>query len=175
MWVLLLVSHHLNIITVSNQSFESSDWSSQPATRMPAGRRAGGCSQRVWGWKKWLILKFTLKEPAAGSSKSPWRDQVRIQNHQLRISVTELQLHCSDSDVFMLNPEGVEEPVKVLEMENGIFECNYYPIMTGKYMVTITWGGHSIPRRWDISWSFYSPVCLFDHWGNIHRSEDSSN
>uniref|UniRef100_A0A3Q2PCJ9 Filamin C n=1 Tax=Fundulus heteroclitus TaxID=8078 RepID=A0A3Q2PCJ9_FUNHE len=42
--------------------------------------------------------------------------------------------------------KGREEPVKVLEMENGIYECNYYPIMTGKYIITITWGGHSIPR-----------------------------
>lgn len=50
-------------------------------------------------------------------------------------------------DVLVLNPEGLEEPVKVLEMENGVFECNYYPIMMGKYTVTITWGGHSIPRR----------------------------
>lgn len=46
-----------------------------------------------------------------------------------------------------LNPEGLEEPVKVQEMEHGVYECNYYPIMTGKYVVTITWGGHSIPRR----------------------------
>ncbi|XP_045895971.1 filamin-C-like isoform X9 [Micropterus dolomieu] len=48
--------------------------------------------------------------------------------------------------VTVKGPKGLEEPVKVLEMENGIFECNYYPIMTGKYIVTITWGGHSIPR-----------------------------
>ncbi|KAL7370523.1 hypothetical protein ABVT39_003192 [Epinephelus coioides] len=48
--------------------------------------------------------------------------------------------------VTVKGPKGLEEPVKVLEMENGIFECNYYPIMMGKYIVTITWGGHSIPR-----------------------------
>ncbi|XP_044042315.1 filamin-C-like isoform X10 [Siniperca chuatsi] len=48
--------------------------------------------------------------------------------------------------VTVKGPKGLEEPVKVLEMENGMFECNYYPIMTGKYIVTITWGGHSIPR-----------------------------
>ncbi|KAM6962064.1 filamin-C-like isoform 3-T3 [Tautogolabrus adspersus] len=48
--------------------------------------------------------------------------------------------------VTVKGPKGMEEPVKVLEMENGIFECNYYPVMTGKYIVTITWGGHSIPR-----------------------------
>lgn len=45
--------------------------------------------------------------------------------------------------------EGQEEPVKVLEMENGLYECNYYPIKTGKYTISVTWGGHSIPRRWD--------------------------
>uniref|UniRef100_A0A4W6F8G5 Filamin C n=1 Tax=Lates calcarifer TaxID=8187 RepID=A0A4W6F8G5_LATCA len=48
--------------------------------------------------------------------------------------------------VTVKGPKGLEEPVKVLEMGNGLFECNYYPIMTGKYIVTITWGGHSIPR-----------------------------
>ncbi|XP_041819438.1 filamin-C isoform X8 [Chelmon rostratus] len=48
--------------------------------------------------------------------------------------------------VTVRGPKGLEEPVKVLEMENGIYECNYYPIVTGKYQVTITWGGHSIPR-----------------------------
>uniref|UniRef100_A0A669EX00 Filamin C n=1 Tax=Oreochromis niloticus TaxID=8128 RepID=A0A669EX00_ORENI len=41
----------------------------------------------------------------------------------------------------------VKGPSKtVLEMENGLYECNYYPIMAGKYIVTVTWGGHSIPR-----------------------------
>ncbi|KAF1372057.1 hypothetical protein PFLUV_G00260380 [Perca fluviatilis] len=48
--------------------------------------------------------------------------------------------------VTVKGPKGLEEPVKVIEMENGIFECNYYPIMMGKYTVTISWGGHSIPR-----------------------------
>ncbi|KAG8005411.1 Filamin-C, partial [Nibea albiflora] len=48
--------------------------------------------------------------------------------------------------VTVKGPKGLEEPVKVIEMENGIYECNYYPVMTGKYIVTITWGGHSIPR-----------------------------
>ncbi|KAE8281128.1 Filamin-C [Larimichthys crocea] len=48
--------------------------------------------------------------------------------------------------VTVKGPKGLEEPVKVIEMENGIYECNYYPIMMGKYIVTITWGGHSIPR-----------------------------
>ncbi|XP_047245448.1 filamin-C-like isoform X3 [Girardinichthys multiradiatus] len=48
--------------------------------------------------------------------------------------------------VTVKGPKGLEEPVKVLEMENDIYECNYYPITTGKYIITITWGGHSIPR-----------------------------
>ncbi|XP_075967347.1 filamin-C isoform X6 [Anarhichas minor] len=48
--------------------------------------------------------------------------------------------------VTVKGPKGLEEPLKVLEMDNGVFECNYYPIVTGKYVVTITWGGHGIPR-----------------------------
>uniref|UniRef100_A0A7N6FKU4 Calponin-homology (CH) domain-containing protein n=1 Tax=Anabas testudineus TaxID=64144 RepID=A0A7N6FKU4_ANATE len=48
--------------------------------------------------------------------------------------------------VTVKGPKGQEEPVKVLEMENGLYECNYYPIKTGKYTISVTWGGHSIPR-----------------------------
>ncbi|XP_054862569.1 filamin-C-like isoform X3 [Amphiprion ocellaris] len=48
--------------------------------------------------------------------------------------------------VTVKGPKGLEEPVKVLDLENGVYECNYYPVMTGKYVVTINWGGHSIPR-----------------------------
>uniref|UniRef100_A0A8D3AGN1 Filamin C, gamma b (actin binding protein 280) n=1 Tax=Scophthalmus maximus TaxID=52904 RepID=A0A8D3AGN1_SCOMX len=48
--------------------------------------------------------------------------------------------------VTVKGPKGLEEPVKVLEMENGLYECNYYPIMTGIYIITAKWGGHGIPR-----------------------------
>ncbi|KAM8884182.1 filamin-C isoform 1-T1 [Synchiropus picturatus] len=48
--------------------------------------------------------------------------------------------------VTVKGPKGQEEPVKVLELENGQHECNYYPVMTGKYVIIISWGGHSIPR-----------------------------
>uniref|UniRef100_A0A3P8URD4 Filamin C n=1 Tax=Cynoglossus semilaevis TaxID=244447 RepID=A0A3P8URD4_CYNSE len=48
--------------------------------------------------------------------------------------------------VTVKGPKGLDEPVKILEMENGLYECNYYPVMKGKYVVTVTWGGHSIPR-----------------------------
>ncbi|KAM9845887.1 filamin-C-like isoform 2-T2 [Aulostomus maculatus] len=48
--------------------------------------------------------------------------------------------------VTVKGPKGLEEPVKVLEMENGVYECNYYPVVTGCYIITITWGGHGIPR-----------------------------
>nr|XP_054595919.1 filamin-C isoform X3 [Nothobranchius furzeri] len=48
--------------------------------------------------------------------------------------------------VSVKGPKGLEEPVKVLEMENGAYECNYYPVMVGTYLVTVTWGGHGISR-----------------------------
>ncbi|XP_058480403.1 filamin-C isoform X4 [Solea solea] len=48
--------------------------------------------------------------------------------------------------VNVKGPKGLDEPVKILEMENGVFECNYYPIATGNYIVIIMWGTHSIPR-----------------------------
>lgn len=65
----------------------------------------------------------------------------------------------SITDVFISTAEGQEEPVKVLEMENGLYECNYYPIKTGKYIISITWGGHSIPRRWYIQLLSFYQVC----------------
>ncbi|XP_031687685.1 filamin-A isoform X12 [Oncorhynchus kisutch] len=43
-------------------------------------------------------------------------------------------------------PKGLEEPVKVRDTGEGVYECDYYPIMTGKYTITIIWGGQTIPR-----------------------------
>ncbi|XP_065146018.1 filamin-C isoform X1 [Paramisgurnus dabryanus] len=48
--------------------------------------------------------------------------------------------------VQVKGPRGGDEPVKVQEVGDGVYECNYYPIFPGKYIVTITWGGHAIPR-----------------------------
>lgn len=36
-------------------------------------------------------------------------------------------------------------------MDNGTYECNYYPVTIGQYLVAISWGGHSIPRRSEFS------------------------
>ncbi|KAG7454362.1 hypothetical protein MATL_G00258930 [Megalops atlanticus] len=48
--------------------------------------------------------------------------------------------------VVVKGPKGGEEPVKVRDVGDGVFECDYYPVVPGKYTVSITWGGHSIPR-----------------------------
>nr|XP_029521876.1 filamin-A-like isoform X12 [Oncorhynchus nerka] len=48
--------------------------------------------------------------------------------------------------VTVKGPKGLEEPVKVRDAGEGVYECDYYPIMTGKYTITITWGGQTIPR-----------------------------
>uniref|UniRef100_A0A2K5VC44 Filamin C n=1 Tax=Macaca fascicularis TaxID=9541 RepID=A0A2K5VC44_MACFA len=48
--------------------------------------------------------------------------------------------------VTVKGPKGTEEPVKVREAGDGVFECEYYPVVPGKYVVTITWGGYAIPR-----------------------------
>ncbi|XP_029681359.1 filamin-C isoform X2 [Takifugu rubripes] len=48
--------------------------------------------------------------------------------------------------VAVKGPRGDAEPVKVAEMNNGMFECSYFPVTSGKYMVTISWGGHNVPR-----------------------------
>ncbi|XP_067833806.1 filamin-C-like, partial [Heptranchias perlo] len=48
--------------------------------------------------------------------------------------------------VIVKGPKGTDEPVKVREVGDGVDECEYYPAIPGKYLVTITWGGYAIPR-----------------------------
>ncbi|KAJ7329309.1 hypothetical protein JRQ81_015483 [Phrynocephalus forsythii] len=48
--------------------------------------------------------------------------------------------------VVVKGPKGTEEPVKVREVGDGVYECDYYPVVPGKYVVSITWGGYAIPR-----------------------------
>uniref|UniRef100_A0A8C5CJR9 Calponin-homology (CH) domain-containing protein n=1 Tax=Gadus morhua TaxID=8049 RepID=A0A8C5CJR9_GADMO len=48
--------------------------------------------------------------------------------------------------VTIKGPKGQEEPVAVRSAGDGVFDCDYYPVVVGKYLITITWGGHSIPR-----------------------------
>ncbi|KAJ8381508.1 hypothetical protein SKAU_G00022860 [Synaphobranchus kaupii] len=48
--------------------------------------------------------------------------------------------------VMVKGPRGGEEPVKVRDVGEAVYECDYYPIVPGKYTIIITWGGHSIPR-----------------------------
>ncbi|XP_036419656.1 filamin-C isoform X7 [Colossoma macropomum] len=51
-----------------------------------------------------------------------------------------------DLRVLIKGPKGGDEPVKVRDLGDGVYECDYYPIFPGKYTVIITWGGHAIPR-----------------------------
>ncbi|XP_078091830.1 filamin-C isoform X3 [Mustelus asterias] len=48
--------------------------------------------------------------------------------------------------VVIKGPKGTEEPVKVRDVGDGVYECEYHPMLGGKYVVTITWGGYAIPR-----------------------------
>ncbi|CAL8323139.1 unnamed protein product [Lota lota] len=48
--------------------------------------------------------------------------------------------------VTVKGPKGLDEPVTVRSVGEGVYECDYYPVVMGKYLITITWGGHSIPR-----------------------------
>lgn len=44
--------------------------------------------------------------------------------------------------------EGLEEPVKQKDISDGVYAYEYYPHTPGKYIVTITWAGQQIPKRW---------------------------
>ncbi|MEQ2167264.1 hypothetical protein GOODEAATRI_002287, partial [Goodea atripinnis] len=42
---------------------------------------------------------------------------------------------------------GIEEPVKQISSQDGVFSYEYCPKSPGKYTVSITWGGQHIPKR----------------------------
>ncbi|KAF0034429.1 hypothetical protein F2P81_012187 [Scophthalmus maximus] len=46
-----------------------------------------------------------------------------------------------------VGPEGIEEPVKQISSQDGVFSYEYYPNSPGKHTVSITWGGQHIPKR----------------------------
>uniref|UniRef100_A0A669B024 Filamin B n=1 Tax=Oreochromis niloticus TaxID=8128 RepID=A0A669B024_ORENI len=48
--------------------------------------------------------------------------------------------------VTVKGPKGVEEPVKQLSSQDGVFSYEYHPSSPGKYTVSITWGGQHIPK-----------------------------
>ncbi|XP_041746793.2 filamin-C-like [Coregonus clupeaformis] len=48
--------------------------------------------------------------------------------------------------VSVTGPSRAEEPVKVKDIGDGVYECEYLPNQTGKYTVNITWGGQPIPH-----------------------------
>ncbi|KYO34434.1 hypothetical protein Y1Q_0021009 [Alligator mississippiensis] len=47
--------------------------------------------------------------------------------------------------VTVKGPKGLE-PVKVRDMGDGVFCCEYVPPMPGAYSITITWGGQPVPH-----------------------------
>ncbi|XP_056248241.1 filamin-B isoform X2 [Seriola aureovittata] len=51
-----------------------------------------------------------------------------------------------DLKVLVKGPKGIDEPVKQLSSQDGVFSYEYYPSGPGKYTVSITWGGQHIPK-----------------------------
>ncbi|XP_060095708.1 filamin-B isoform X2 [Heteronotia binoei] len=51
-----------------------------------------------------------------------------------------------DIHVAIKGPKGLEELVKQKEFVDGLYAFEYYPLTPGKYIVTILWGGHNIPK-----------------------------
>ncbi|XP_020655556.3 filamin-B isoform X1 [Pogona vitticeps] len=51
-----------------------------------------------------------------------------------------------DIHVAIKGPKGLEELVKQNEFVDGVYAFEYYPLTPGKYLVTILWGGHNIPK-----------------------------
>ncbi|TRY85907.1 hypothetical protein DNTS_011928 [Danionella cerebrum] len=48
--------------------------------------------------------------------------------------------------VSVKGPGGVDVPVKMLDVGDGVFKCDYHPLKPGKHVVNITWGGQPIQR-----------------------------
>uniref|UniRef100_A0A8C4YNW1 Filamin B n=1 Tax=Gopherus evgoodei TaxID=1825980 RepID=A0A8C4YNW1_9SAUR len=51
-----------------------------------------------------------------------------------------------DINVFIKGPKGLDELVKQKDSVDGVYAFEYYPVSPGKYIVTILWGGHNIPK-----------------------------
>ncbi|XP_018518812.1 LOW QUALITY PROTEIN: filamin-B [Lates calcarifer] len=51
-----------------------------------------------------------------------------------------------DLKAVVKGPRGMEEPVKQISSQDGVFSYEYYPNSPGKYTVSITWGGQHIPK-----------------------------
>ncbi|XP_051545387.1 filamin-C-like [Myxocyprinus asiaticus] len=47
--------------------------------------------------------------------------------------------------VSVKGPGGTEVPVKMRDVGDGVYKCDYCPVKPGKYHVNITWGGNPIP------------------------------
>ncbi|XP_048403876.2 filamin-B isoform X1 [Stegostoma tigrinum] len=77
-----------------------------------------------------------------------------LQPKGLRIrEVADFKVHTKgagsgDLKVTVKGPKGLEQPVKQRPLLDGgdAFSYEYYPVTPGKHTVTITWGGHNIPR-----------------------------
>ncbi|KAJ0050245.1 hypothetical protein NL108_014312 [Boleophthalmus pectinirostris] len=48
--------------------------------------------------------------------------------------------------IIIKGPKGVEEPVKLVSSQDGVYYYEYHPKTTGKYSISITWGGQHIPK-----------------------------
>ncbi|XP_049441714.1 filamin-B isoform X1 [Epinephelus fuscoguttatus] len=51
-----------------------------------------------------------------------------------------------DLKVVIKGPKGIDELVKQISSQDGVFSYEYYPNSPGKYTVSITWGGQHIPK-----------------------------
>ncbi|KAM4039064.1 filamin-C isoform 1-T1 [Anomaloglossus baeobatrachus] len=89
------------------------------STSNPSACRASGRGLQPKGVRVKEIADFKVFTKGAGSG-------------ELKVSVK--------------GPKGTEEPVKVRDVGDSVYECDYYPVVPGKYTVTITWGGYAIPR-----------------------------
>ncbi|CAG0912726.1 unnamed protein product [Notodromas monacha] len=49
-------------------------------------------------------------------------------------------------DVKVIGPGGTNEPVNVRKLDEHNYECTYVPKKEGRYVVTVNYGGHEVPR-----------------------------
>lgn len=170
-WV-FLPRYHFPIISQSNPVLSRTFWLVLTACN-PNACRASGRGLQPKGLRVKEVADFKVYTKGAGSGelkvtvKGP-SETPRLQTFICDAPLLYLRSRCDCGWCFYSNPEGLEEPVKVLEMESGVYECNYYPITMGKYIVIVTWGGHNIPRRWDVTWAQCFPVTslITEPWQN---------
>lgn len=103
----------------------------------------------LWGGSLWFSVKCLINCWCMDVKKL-LLNTLRRSNEAGNFTVFLKSYVITDVCLCCVCSEGIEEPVKLISSQDGVFSYEYYPDSPGKYTVTITWGGQHIPKRWAV-------------------------